>query len=136
MPDINITRLINDADPFAFSHSIAEGGKNAGPETWAAANAEAEERPLLDVGDRDAVRDFFAGFGAWGPEEIAAWSSAELDALVLQYASGDLREVQDLCPGDGLGGIDWAEAEELAQAGTISGRLYASGDELFIMLED
>lgn len=106
MPEINVTRLITDADPFAFSHSVAEGGKNAGPETWAAANAEAAERPLLEAGDRDAVREFFQGFGAWEAEEIAAWSDAELDALVLQYASGDVRELQNLCPNDGLGDID------------------------------
>lgn len=136
MPEINITRLIVDADPFAFSHSIAEGGKNAGPETWAAANAEASTRPLLAPEERDAVRDFFANFGAWEAEEIAAWSDSELDALVLQYASGDLREVQSLCPGDGLGGIDWEDAEELSQAGTIGGNLFASGADLYIYLGD
>lgn len=136
MPEINITRLIVDADPFAFSHSIAEGGKNAGPDTWAAANAEASSRPLPAPEDRQSVRNFFAGFGAWEADEIAAWSDAELDALVLQYASGDLREVQTLCPGDGLGDIDWQEAEVLSEAGTIGGRLFASGANLYIYLGD
>ena len=135
MPEINVTRLITDADPFAFSHSIAEGGKNAGPDTWANAKAEATERPL-EIDDREGVKEFFAGFGAWERDEIAAWTDAELDALVLQYASADLREVQSLCPGDGLGDIDWAEAEELAQAGTINGALFASDDQLFIALYD
>jgi len=136
MPEINITRLITDASPFDFSHSIAEGGKNAGPETWAAAKAEAQERPLLAPEEREAVRGFFAGFGAWEAEEIAAWSDDELDALVLQYASGDLREVQDLCPGDGLADVDWAEAEELAHAGTIGGNLFVSADQLYISLSE
>lgn len=136
MVEVIITRLIVDADPFAFSHSIAEGGKNAGPDTWAAANAEASSRPLLAPDERQSVRDFFAGFGAWEPEEIAAWSDSELDALVLQYASGDLREVQSLCPGDGLGDIDWSEADALAEAGTIGGRLFAFGADLYIYLGD
>lgn len=136
MPEINITRLVSDVDPFAFSHSIAEGGQGAGPETWRAATAEAQERPLVDSADRDSVRRFFAGFGAWEAEEIAAWSDAELDALVLQYASGDLREVQSLCPGDGLADVDWAEAEELAQAGTISGNLFVSDGALYISLSE
>lgn len=135
MCGVDVTRLLIDADPFDFSASIAERGKNAGPETWANAKAEATERPLT-IDDREGVKEFFAGFGAWEREEIAAWTDAELDALVLQYASGDLREVQALCPGDGLGGIDWAEAEDLAQAGTIGGHLYASGEQLFISLEN
>lgn len=135
MCDVDVTRLIADADPFDFSASIAERGKNAGPDTWANAKAEATERPLT-IKNRERVKGFFAEFGAWEREEIAAWTDAELDALVLQYASGDLREVQALCPGDGLGGIDWIEAEELAEAGTIGGRLYASGEQLFISLEN
>lgn len=135
MPQINITRLIEDADPFDFSHSAAEGGKNAGAETWAAANAEAEARPL-EIEDREGVRDFFRGFGAWSDDEIAAWSDAELDALVLQYASGDLRELQALCPGDGFAGIDWKEAKELSSAGTIGGNIFEADGALYIYLGD
>jgi hypothetical protein len=136
MTEVNVTRLITDLDPAEISGSIAERGKNAGPETWANAKAAATEAPLLDPADRDAVRGFFQGFGAWEPEEIAAWTDAELDALVLQYAAGDLREVQSLCPGDGLGGIDWEEAEALSEAGTIGGRLFAYGDDLMIYIGD
>jgi hypothetical protein len=133
MTSIDVTRLISDIDPIEFSASIAERGKNAGPETWANAKAEATERPL-SIDDREGVKEYFAGFGAWEREEIAAWSDSELDALVLQYASGDLREVQSLCPGNGLGDINWRKAEKLAHAGTISGNLYANGNQLFIEL--
>lgn len=132
MLEINVTRLLN-TDPSDFSASIAERGANAGPETWANATAEATEHPL-EIDDRDGVREYFTGFGAWSDEEIAGWSDEELDALVLQYAAGDLREIQDLCPGDGLGDIDWAEAEELAQAGTVGGNLFVSSDQLYIGL--
>ncbi len=135
MPEVNVSRLIDDVDPFAFSHSQAEGGKNAGPDTWNAAKSEATERPL-DIDDRAGVKEYFAGFGAWDREEIAAWSDAELDALVLQYASGDLRELQDLCPGDGLGDINWTEAEELSQAGTVGGHLFVHEGGLWISLSN
>jgi hypothetical protein len=135
MTAVNVTRLISTVNLFDLSHSIAEGGKTAGADTWNAAKTEATETPLA-IDDREGVKQFFAGFGAWDREEIAAWSAAELDALVLQYAAGDLREVQDLCPGDGLGDIDWTEAEELSHADTIGGRLYPSGDQLFIDLSE
>lgn len=134
--EIDVTRLIDDLDPAELSASVAERGKNAGPETWANAVAAATDSAVLAPDERDNARDFFRGFGAWDDEEIAAWSDAELDALVLQYAAGDLREVQSLCPGDGLGGIDWEEAEELAHAGTIGGSLFPHGDQLLIYLGD
>lgn len=133
MPDINVTRLIQDANPFDFSASRAERGANAGPETWANATAEAAARPL-DTDDREGIRDFFREFGAWDDEEIDAWSDEEVDALVLQYASGDLREAQSLCAGDGFGGIDWTEYEALAQEGVIGGNLYVHADALFVSL--
>lgn len=135
MTKINVTRLITENDPFDFSASIAERGKNAGPETWANAKTAATDQPL-NISDRDEVRGYFAGFGAWDRDEIAAWSDSDVDALVLQYAAGDLRELQSLCPGDGLGDIDWTEAESLAHAGSVGGNLYANGDQLFINLSN
>lgn len=135
MPEIDVSRLLSEADPFDLSASVAERGTNAGPETWANATAEAESRPL-DIDDRDAVRDFFRGFGAWEAEEIAAWADSDLDTLVLQYAAGDLRELQSLRPGDGPGGIDWAEAESLSAEGTVGGRLFTADDRLFIYIGD
>jgi hypothetical protein len=136
MTEVNVTRLIADLYPAELSASIAERGANAGPETWANAKAAATETAVLDPADRAAVRDFFKGFGAWDDAEIAAWSPAELDALVLQYAAGDLRELQSLCPGDGLGGIDWAHAERLSSKGRVNGCLYPSGDDLMIYIGD
>jgi hypothetical protein len=132
---VDVTRLVSDVDPFELSRSVAEAGKDAGPTSWRNATTEAGERPL-DMADRDEARDFFRGFGAWDDDEIAAWSDSEVDALVLQYAAGDLREVQSLCPGDGLGDVDWQEAEALAERGTIGGRLYPEGDRLMIYIGD
>lgn len=137
--EVNISQLINDPDlgPIDISASVAERGANVGRETWQAANAMAASHPLAEVAeDRAYVRAFFCGFGAWEPEEILAWTDAELDALVLQYAAGDLRELQSLAPGDGLGDIDWGEAEVLSEEGTVSGNIFVSDGKLFIYLGD
>lgn len=124
MTTVDVTRLINDVDPFELSRSVAEAGKDAGPTSWRNATTEATARPVLAPEEREAVRDYFKGYGAWEAEEIAAWSNEELDALVLQEAAHRLREVQDLCPGDGLANVDWEEAERLAGQGTVSGSLW------------
>ena len=34
--EIDITSFFENAEPFEFSHSIAEGGRTAGPDTWRA----------------------------------------------------------------------------------------------------
>lgn len=125
--DVDLTCLITDLNPADLSASIAERGKNAGAETWANATAAGEAYPLADL-DIAEAKAWAADFGAWSDADIAAWTDAETRALVLQYFAGDLRELQALAPGDGLGGIDWVEAERLAEAGTVGGRLYASDD--------
>ena len=134
MPYVDVTRLVSDVDPFDLSASIAERGKNAGRETWNNAKAEASAAPVLAAHERAEAQMYFAGFGAWDEDEIAAWTDADLDALVLQYAAGDLRELQSCCPGEGLGGVDWKEAERQAQAGRVSGNLCAEGGRLMLDL--
>lgn len=134
--EININRLVTDLDPCELSGSIAERGANAGPETWRNSVDAAKRQRLLKPEQRQAARDFFAGFGAWSDEEIAAWSNTELDALVLQYAAGDLREAQGVAPGDGVGDVDWTEAERLAEANTLAGNLFVHEGELWIYIGD
>lgn len=133
MPYINVNRLVTELDPSELSGSIAERGANAGPETWAN-SIEAASTPLA-IDDRNSVREYFAGFGAWTEEEIAAWTDTELDALVLQYAAGDLRELQSCFPGDGVGDIDWDAAEDDMREGRVSGNLFVHNDELWIGLD-
>ena len=130
--EVNVTCLIDSIDPAELSASVAERGKNAGPETWTNSKDAARKAKLRF--DRDAARAFFADFGAWSRAELDYMPDSEISALVLQYAAGNLRELQDLCPGDGLGNIDWAEAERLAEAGTVSGTLYAAGNDLMIYI--
>jgi hypothetical protein len=136
MLEVNITCLVADLEPSELSGSIAERGANAGPETWANSMGAAANLPdLLSPSEVERAKAFFEEFGAWSREEIAGWSAQETTALVLQYAAGDLREVQALCPGDGLAGVDWEAAERLSHEGTVSGRLWSQGEELWITLD-
>jgi hypothetical protein len=134
MLEVDVTRLTGELDPSDLSASQAERGRNAGPETWRNSVDAAKAKRVLRPNERQQARDYFAEFGAWTSEEIAAWKAAELDALVLQYAAGDLRELQSLAPGDGVGGIDWKEAQELSKRGTCAGNLFPDNGRLYISL--
>src|ERR1019366_2877227 len=91
--EINITSFFGNCDPFEFSASRAERGANAGAETWRNAVKEGADCPLLKTEEElQALRDHMRGFGAWDNDEIAAWSAAECNALLLQMISGDMRE--------------------------------------------
>lgn len=126
--EIDITTLATENDMFEFSASVAERGQNAGPETWANAKDEAASSPILSEDQLPEFRDYMRGFGAWESEEIDAWDATECNALFIQFVAGDLREAQDLCPGDGPGDVDWDAYALLAEAGTCSGRIYPGDD--------
>lgn len=122
MCEVNVTCLVSDVDPFVFSHSAAEAGE---ANKWSDALDASKDvsLPGLDVDDVNQWRRDMGGSDA-----DKVMGEAECVALVLQYAAGDLRELQSLAPGDGLGGIDWTEAEALAEAGTCGGNLFAGDD--------
>jgi len=134
--EIDVTTLATEGEMFDFSASVAERGRNAGPETWANAKAEAAARPLMSDDELPEFRDYMRGFGAWDEDEINGWSADECNALLVQLVAGDLREAESLCPGDGPGGIDWDAYRELAEGGTCSGRTYTSGDCVFFYVGD
>lgn len=127
--EINITEFVKNSDPFDFSASIMERGKNAGPETWNNAVEEAKTSSLLTTEEQlEALRDYVKEFGAWSEEQIAAWSDDECNALFIQLISGDMREAGlDSCD---LEEFDWAEYERRSQAGQISGNIFKSDDGL------
>jgi hypothetical protein len=120
---INVTCLLNDVDPDDLSGSIATHGPDAGPMTWRASLGAAKGRRIEGF-DMDKAKAWASEFGAWERDEIKRWTRAETLALCLQYCAGDLKELQALAPGEGLGAIDWNEAERLSEAGTISGTLF------------
>jgi len=121
--EIDITSFVLYSEPFDFAHSRAEGGPNAGKNTWRNAMKEAWEHPLLKTDDElDALRAWAQSSGGWDEEEIAAWSPKECNALFIQIVSGDLREMgfDDVDPED----FDWEEYESRAQAGEIHGNIF------------
>lgn len=127
--EINITRFFEEAEPFEFSRSIAEAGKDAGPTSWKNALEEGARAPLLSTPEElDVLRDYVRGFGAWSPEEISAWSADECNALFIQLVSGDMREGGlDSDPDES----DWKEYERNAEDGRCSGNIFRSGGAIF-----
>lgn len=123
MFELDITALL-DVDMWPFSHSVAEGGQNAGSATWNAAVAFVTATPFLSMESTDDVRRYFAKFGAWSPDELSAMSHIEINALLLQFIAGDIREASD---DDTLAGIDWEAYQRDAEAGRISGGMFRDG---------
>lgn len=90
--DIDISSLLT-LDAYPLSHSQAEGGPTAGPDTWNAAKLQANETALLDTPEKlVAFREWVAEFGAWTEEEIDNWTPQECNALFLQWIAGDVRQ--------------------------------------------
>ena len=91
--EIDITRLVDpdNIDLMDYSASVAEIGENAGSITW---------NNSLESGiyfccceeERQEARDYIKSTGDWTSEEIDSWTDTELNALVLQFIVGDLRE--------------------------------------------
>jgi hypothetical protein len=131
--EINITSLL-ELDQFTLSHSRAEGGENAGQNTWQASKEQAEETPLLDTEEKlQAMRDFARSSGGWDKEEIAAWSDTEVNALFLQWVAGDCREAG----ADSLDEIDWEEYQADCEAGQCSSNLFkADNGEIYFSLSN
>ena len=104
-----------------LSHSCAEGGQNAGAETWRAAQEAANEHCLLNTPDKlESFRDWLKTWGAWSDEEIAAMGNSDLNALFLQWVAGDTREAG----ADSLDEIDWSEYEKRAEKGECNSNLF------------
>ena len=122
--EIEITSLL-ETDCFPLSHSVAEGGENAGRNTWNNAKEQAGETPLLKTPEElQAMRDFARSSGGWTCDEIAEWSDQEINALFLQWIAGDVRELG----ADSLSEIDWEEAEEMQSNGQAASNLFRSND--------
>ena len=127
--EINITEFVRNAETHDFSASAAEMGQNAGKITWNNAVQEAASTQFITAESRDAFESWAREFGAWDREEIAAWSLDECNALLIQYISGDLNELESLCYSDSDEfGIDWDAAEKLSREGAIGGSIFKGDD--------
>lgn len=122
MLEIDITDYVYDVEHSEISGSVAELGYDAAAITWRNSQEVARGVPFLaTTAECDTARDWLAEFGAWEGEELCAMSDDDIRALVAQFVSGDVREAQLLAPGDGFGGIDWQELEQMQAAGTCAG---------------
>jgi hypothetical protein len=122
--ELDISCLVIFGEFAELSGSIAELGPDAGKITWANSMTEADRTPLLRTeAELDAAREWAGEFGAWEDAEIAAWSAQEINAFVIQYIAGNLREIEALCS-DKRGEIDWKVVERMEQEGRISGNIY------------
>ena len=128
--EIDITQFVRTAETCELSASVAELGADAGRITWDNAKREAFTTQLLaDTEALAAFRAWVQGFGAWSKDEIAAWDQVECNALLIQYISGDLRELESLCySDDDEFCIDWESVEWLASEGAIGGNIFKTDD--------
>lgn len=121
--ELNITHLIEADNMMDYSASVAEIGTNAGRDTWNAAMEEfdtdyGDMKPLVNGDDIQTAKDYFGEFGAWDDEERATWTDQEVNALLLQFIAGDIREA-----GDDLT-EDYEAYQARAEAGEISGNIF------------
>lgn len=128
---INITKFYHEACPMDYSASVAEIGDNAVQDTWNAAKESGWN--MLDTDEkRQAFRDWVKESGGWSQDEIAAWSDVELNALFVQWVSGDIREclewdVEDV----------WGNYQELSEDGKCPSNLWRDSEtgEVWFSLE-
>ena len=121
---VNVTQFLSEGCMRDYSASVAEIGNDAGPATWQAALDDAPDYgPHLDTPEKiDAMRQFARSSGGWTDDEVAAWTSAEVNALFLQWVAGDARE----CGLDR--GESWAAVRQAQEIGNAPSNLWRDDD--------
>jgi hypothetical protein len=122
--ELNITKFFTESCPMDYSASIAEIGNDAARSTWQAANDDSDDFPMLDSDDkREEFRRYVKTFGAWEESEIRSWSDSELNALLIQMISSDIREA-----GLDSENPDWEQYEKDSESGRVSSRIFKGID--------
>ena len=110
-----------------YSASRAELGDNARQITWQNSldncdvdNPDADPILLKTGGQLENVKSWFADFGAWDDEEIEDWDNQTVNALLLQFIAGDIREMEHY--------DSYEEYQIAAKRGSCSGRIYRADD--------
>lgn len=89
--EINISALVKEERLTDYFASVAEKGPHAAIDTWNAALG--SRITLVSLPEEiHTAKDYLRCFGCWSQEEIDTWSDGEVNALVIQLVSGDLRE--------------------------------------------
>lgn len=124
--ELNISSFFATVTPRELSSSVAESGPCAGAHSWSASCKASMHHPLLDDDEkRDAFRAWVESSGGWTTEEIASWSDLDLNALLLQWIAGDLREMGI---DEDTSGIDWADVEQGQSAGQYPSNILRGDD--------
>jgi hypothetical protein len=127
--ELDITRFFNEAAPKDYSASRAELGDKAGEITWGHAMEDSHVYQILDDEEkREAFRAFVKSSGGWDKDEVLAFTNQELEALLIQWISGDMREANI---GPASTDADWARYEQAAERGTVSSRIFRSGTSIY-----
>ena len=129
--EIDVTPLFTgDYSPRDYSASEAEMGPLAGQTTWRHALEDSADCMLLDTEDKRAAFLAFAiSSGGWTEDEAIGWSDAELNALLIQWIAGDVRELfPDVRGFDDITPEQWVEAEKRQHDGTVPSNLYHGDD--------
>ena len=120
--EIDVTRYVEGVDCSLFASSVWESGlQNIGAITWQNALRHVDCEGFLAPEEVAEVRDWLLDLGAWDSDEVAAMSDLEVNALLLQFVAGDVREMEAF-------GETPEEYEQALIDGTVSGRLYRSDD--------
>jgi len=118
---IDLSPMLSE-DAFNFSASAIEMGENAGRITWN--NAKDGPQLLTSSEQREAFKEWLADFGAWDKEEREAMTDQELNALLVQFVSGDIREAG----ADSLEDIDPEQLRADQEEGRVPSYLWRDDD--------
>jgi hypothetical protein len=122
--ELNITEFYYQSEPSLYSASCYELGSNAGEVTWSNAIDGGSEYQLLTTNEQvEAAKKYFIGFGGWEDNELSTWSIAEVNALLIQFISGDIREC---CLEEDRD--NWSEYEAQCSEGQCSSRIFKGDD--------
>lgn len=124
--EVQITKFFNGACPRDYSASVMEIGQDAGPSTWRAAMDDAEDYNHITNDNVEEWCKYVRGSGGWTAEEVAAFSMQELNALFIQWVSGDIREKGD---------DSWEKYEKDSENGQNNGSLFFLEGEVYWMGE-
>ena len=125
---IDVTDFVRNANHRTISGSVAELGDCAALITWANAKKESHLYPFLSDDTRVEFEQWLLGFGAWSADETAEWSLPECNALLLQFISGDVRELRAWGVDVTGAAIDFTAWEALIEDGNAPGQLYPAAD--------
>lgn len=124
--ELNITEFVMRADPFAYSHSRAEQPFSDGG--WQSSK-DADFLLLRTAEELDAFEAFVLSSGGWDESEVMEMRDAgELNALAIQWLSGDMREPVGFEISPDTTDEQWQEYERQSEGGNVSGRLFRGID--------